>query len=366
MNHTVLRTFGIVLLVFVLPACISLGCANSRAKDKSGDSVATFAGGCFWCIESAFDDVEGVVSAVSGYTGGSFPNPTYKDVSYGKTDHLEAVQVRFDASRISYRELLDIFWRQINPTDDGGQFADRGSQYRTAIFVHDDDQRAAAEATKKAIAEGGRFDGPIVTPIVEATRFYEAEEYHQDYHVKNPTAYKRYRDGSGRTGFLQSIWGDTKPQAAGSESFVKPDDETLRRKLTPEQYRITQQAGTEYPFRNEYWDNKAAGIYVDVVSGEALFSSTDKFKSGTGWPSFTRPIDENNVVERDDFTLGGARVEVRSRAADSHLGHLFPDGPPPTGLRYCVNSGSLQFVPVKRLEAEGYGKFLSLFENDSR
>jgi len=333
-----------------------------QREPGAASSTATFAGGCFWCVESAFDGVGGVLEAVSGYTGGSEPDPTYEEVSSGKTGHVEAVRIRFDPGSISYEELLDIFWRQIDPTDPGGQFADRGSQYRTFVFYHDDEQKKLAEQSRTALQESGRFDAPIVTEIVPAGPFYRAEEYHQDYHLKHPMEYKRYRYGSGRTPFLERVWGAGDAPRANKKTFVKPGDAELKKKLTPLQYEVTQEAGTERAFANAYWDNKAAGIYVDIVSGEVLFSSRDKFDSGTGWPSFTRPVDRESIVDNTDYKLGLPRTEVRSRLADSHLGHVFPDGPGPTGLRYCINSAALRFIPKERMEQEGYGEYLGLFE----
>ncbi|NBD23289.1 peptide-methionine (S)-S-oxide reductase MsrA [Paenibacillus glycinis] len=308
---------------------------------------ATFAGGCFWCMVTPFEEQPGIHGVVSGYMGGHKANPTYEEVCSDTTGHAEVVEITFDPAIYPYEKLLNTYWMQIDPTDAGGQFHDRGDSYRSAIFYYGEEQRAAAERSRDELQRSGRFDKPIVTEIVPATEFYPAEDYHQGYHHKNPLRYKMYRKGSGRDAFIADHWNTPKER------------EARRSKLTPIQYEVTQNNGTERPFTGEYWDFNGEGLYVDIVSGEPLFSSADKFDSNCGWPSFTKPIVGANVKEKDDLTHGMVRTEVRSKEADSHLGHVFNDGPGPTRLRYCINSAALRFIPKADMEKEGYGHYLT-------
>ncbi len=344
--------------------------------DSSNYEVITLAGGCFWCTEAYFQERPGVIDAISGYAGGNEQDASYLKVSKGTTDHREAVQITYDPKLISTEEILDIYWSHIDPTDTEGQFADKGFHYTTAIFYHNDSQKEAALDSKKRLEQSKLFSKPIATEILSFVNFFKAEEYHQDYYKKASDHYERYKKGSGRAGFVEETWAkdaaiefleseQAKPmnkETKGDYEYTDEEIAEMLKNLDPLAYHVVAENGTESPFNNKYWDNKAEGIYVDIVTKKPLFSSTHKYDSGTGWPSFWRTIDDDSVTLHADNSLSTTRTEMRSDAG--HVGHVFNDGPVAEGgRRFCTNSASLLFIPKEEMEEQGYEEYLYLFES---
>lgn len=321
-------------------------------KMESTENVIYLAGGCFWGIEQLMQSIPGVIDAKSGYANGSGEaDANYPTVCTGKTGFRETVRVEYDPEQVSLDALLLAYFYVIDPTVENRQGNDVGTQYQTGVYYTNDTAKETVERIAEIERSRSRLFKVEIGPLVN---FYPAEEYHQDYLEKNPNGYCHIPLAEMKLfSSLRIDPGD----------YQKPAAEAIRDKLTSEQYRVTQQNGTERPFANEFWNQFEKGIYVDVVTGEPLFSSTDKFESGCGWPAFSKPIEEPAVVELPDDSHGMHRTEVRSRSGDSHLGHVFTGDPEsPNGVRYCINSASLRFVPYEKMEAEGYGYLLDLFE----
>lgn len=314
------------------------------------------AGGCFWGLDAYFQRIPGVLETKSGYANGETANPSYEDVCYRDTGHAETVKITYDADTVGLGDILQYFFRVIDPTVRNRQGNDVGTQYRTGIYYTDDSDRRVIRAALDA--EQGKYEAPLVVENEPLTQFSPAEDYHQDYLAKNPGGYCHIDLHKADIPLPHTdTMSDTAPTTQTS-GFQKPDEAQLREQLSPEQYRVTQESGTEYPFSHEYDHLFAPGIYVDIVSGEPLFSSRDKFDSGCGWPSFSRALTDESVHELSDTSHGMHRTEVRSASADSHLGHVFNDGPREQGgMRYCINGASLRFIPYKDMDAAGYGDY---------
>ncbi len=310
------------------------------------------AGGCFWGVQSYFTRIYGVAGTTVGYANGRTEHPTYEDVCHRNTGHAETVQVRYDPERVNLATLLDYFFRIIDPTALNRQGNDRGTQYRSGIYYRDEQDLPVIRAVMAEVQK--QYQKPLVTEVLPLTHFYPAEEYHQDYLGKTPGGYCHIDFSSLRN--QQQLRVDP-------IRYQKPNPEIIKKKLIDTQYSVTQLADTEPPYHNSYWDHHEPGLYVDVTTGEPLFSSRDKFASGCGWPSFTKPLDPEVITYKEDTSLGMRRIETRSRVGDAHLGHVFEDGPPEQGgRRFCINSAALRFIPLAEMEKAGYSEFIPMVQ----
>ena len=331
------------------------GTTMEKNYNEADIETIYLAGGCFWGVEAFMEKIDGVIEATSGYANGNTENPTYQEVVRTDTNHAETVEVKYDKTKTDLTNILLYYFKIIDPTSLNKQGNDVGTQYRAGIFYADETQ---LDVINQVVAlEQKKYDQAFVVEVVPLEKFYIAEEYHQDYLAKNPTGYCHIDLN------LADEAIDRGDIAYKGPRYTKPSDDQLKEILTQEQYDVTQNAGTERPFTHEYNELEEQGIYVDIVSGEPLFSSDDKYDAGCGWPSFTRPIDVSSIIEKEDNSRGRQRVEVKSQYGDSHLGHVFTDGPKDDGgMRYCINGAALRFVPKSQMKEEGYEDLMGIFK----
>ena len=366
-----MKTKSLTLIVISVLVALGLAYAYTRrqAEEHALQSNTSFgkqiddenletiylAGGCFWGLEEYFQRIDGVVDVTSGYANGNIENPTYNDVSHKNTGFAETIEIKYDPTKIDLTELLLYYFKVIDPTSVNKQGNDIGSQYRTGIYYTD--EKSVDEINKVIEVEQKKYDKPIVVEVLPLKNFYKAEDYHQDYLRKHKGGYCHIDLDEASKGVERD------PSLVKSNPYARPSDDVLKQTLTEQQYNVTQKGATDRAFSHEYDKHDEKGIYVDIVTGEPLFSSTDKYDAGCGWPSFTKPIEKSHIREYLDTSFGMKRTEVKSAGGGSHLGHVFNDGPRDAGgMRYCINGSSLRFVPLDKMAEEGYGDYLYLFQ----